>query len=360
MKTFRRSGFSALWILGCMFIAGSGSPARAQTSFVVTGAPTAWKRIPTPSSPSARAAHAMAYDPVSQKVVLFGGFEAQDYSDETWTFDGSTWTKESPSISPPARAAGVMAFDTVTRTLVLFGGYDGSNYLGDTWVWDGATSQWSHPAGSVAPAPPAVTGPMVFTDPATGHVIVFGGYDGRFYQSETWEWNGTGWVQLQPATVPSARGSAAFGLDPLTGKVVMFGGLAAVNPINTWLWDGTDWQQASPSVQPVYRYDPGAAFDPHLGGVIVFGGGSGGAELNDTWLWTGSDWTSLRIPRSPSARESVGMTFDEALGRIVLFGGLKGNTVLGDTWSLVPGRSTHPGGPAGPPHLELDGARSTR
>ena len=51
-----------------------------------------------------RSAHLMAcaYDPVSHKVVIFGGYDSNSYLQETWTYNGSAWTLESPQVSPPA------------------------------------------------------------------------------------------------------------------------------------------------------------------------------------------------------------------------------------------------------------------
>jgi hypothetical protein len=40
----------------------------------------------------------------------------------TWTWDGSTWTKQAPTTSPPAEEEASMAYDAATRNVVLFGG----------------------------------------------------------------------------------------------------------------------------------------------------------------------------------------------------------------------------------------------
>ena len=32
-----------------------------------------------------------------------------------------------------------MSYDSVTQKVVLFGGFNGTFYLGDTWLWDGST-----------------------------------------------------------------------------------------------------------------------------------------------------------------------------------------------------------------------------
>jgi hypothetical protein len=72
-----------------------------------------------------------------------------------------------------------MTYDSVTQKVVLFGGYDGTNYLGDTWLWDGSKLQWTQATPKHRPS--AVTGPMLFPDP-NGRADLFGGFDGQFYQ----------------------------------------------------------------------------------------------------------------------------------------------------------------------------------
>jgi len=41
---------------------------------------------------------------------------------DTWTWDGATWTERSPATVPPARNSEAMAADPATKQLVLFGG----------------------------------------------------------------------------------------------------------------------------------------------------------------------------------------------------------------------------------------------
>jgi Galactose oxidase, central domain len=178
---------------------------------------------------------------------------------------------------------------------------------------------------------------MRFPVAAMRRADLFGGFDGQFYQLTMWQWTGSDWTQLFPSTVPFARASAAVATNTSTGQVVMFGGLADVNPNNTWTYDGTTWTQQSPAVQPPLVYGASAAFDPGLQGVVLFGGGSGGEDQNTTWLWdqVGATWTHLSTAQSPPAREGAGMAYDTALDRVVLFGGQNNNGLFNDTWALV-------------------------
>ena len=294
-----------------------------------------WIELSPNGPPPARSYLAMTYDPVSGKIIAFGGLDATGYLNDTWSFDGTSWTQIATKSAPPPRSAAQMTYDSVAQKVVLFGGYDGTNYLGDTWLWDGTTLQWTQATPAHQPTP--VTGPMLFPDP-NGRADLFGGFDGQFYQLTMWQWNGSDWTQLFPPTVPFARSLAAVATNTSTGQVVMFGGLADLNPNNTWTYDGTTWTLQSPAVQPLLVYAASAAFDPGQQGVVLFGGGSGGVDQNTTWLWdqVGATWTQLFTAHSPPAREGAGMTYDTALDRVILFGGQDNNGYFNDTWEIIP------------------------
>jgi len=293
-----------------------------------------WLQLSPANSPPARSYLAMTYDPASGKIIMFGGFDGAGYLNDTWVFDGVTWTQATIDTPPPARAAAQMAYDSITQKVVLFGGYNGTNYLGDTWLWDGTTSQWI-PANPVH-HPKPVTGPMLFRDP-NGRVDLFGGFDGHFYQLAMWQWTGSDWRRLSPTSVPSARSSAAVATNPTTDQVVLFGGLADVNPNNTWTYNGRTWTLRSPVNQPLLVYAASAAFDPNINAVILFGGGSGGVDQNTTWQWLvpGGEWRQVTTTQSPPPREGAGMAYLPAVRRVIVFGGQDSETPMNDTWQFV-------------------------
>jgi hypothetical protein len=274
----------------------------------------------------------MVYDPAGKDVVVFGGYRDVGYIGDTWTWDGRTWTQRSPSTSPSARAGAGIAYDRVTRQLVMFGGFSGSSYLGDTWTWDGSEATWS--LHDTPTRPVNVSGPMLFTDPVNGHVDMFGGFDGRLFQATTWQWTGSDWKNLHPATSATARGAAIAQLDPAHHEVVMFSGIADLNAYDTWTWDGSTWTLESPAHQPPSRFYSASAYVPSLHGVVVFGGASPLGDLQDTWEWNGTDWVQLLPGTPPTKRESQGMAFDLATRRIVMFGGQVKGSVAADTWTL--------------------------
>lgn len=297
-----------------------------------------WLRIILDNAPTPRCDGAMAYDPVSKKLVLFGGFDATHQLGDTWVFDGAKWTDVTTAVAPTPRASATMAFDSVTGQLVLFGGFDGANYLNDTWLWDGATSTWT-PASPDA-APPAIAGASLFTDPANGHVDIFGGFSKTVhYQASVWQWSGSTWNQIPVPKEPSGRAWSQAVYDPIRKNVVIFGGVGEVNPTNTWTFDGSAWTEKNPSLSPPTTMFAGAAFDPVLGQAVLFGGwgGTKGTDLNSTWAWDGSNWTALKPIHSPTAREFVYEAYDPASHQLILFGGLEivPQVLLNGTWKLV-------------------------
>ena len=291
-----------------------------------------WKMISTATPPPARAYCAMAYDPVSQKIVLFGGEGENGNLNDTWAFDGTNWTQLNPPVSPPVRNGATMAFDRREKKLVMFGGFNVNTYLQDTWLWDGATSTWTQV--QMQHSPPKATGAMLFTDPLSGGAMMFGGFNSFQVipaDSVTWRWTGTSWQKLNPSTAPYPRGWGIATLDPLLHNVVLTGGNGdTIRTDNTWTWDGTNWTLLAPATQVPAFVGAGSAYVPAAKAVVVFGG------IADTWGWTGDNWVQVIPANSPSAREGVGMTYDPATRQTILFGGLIANgPVSNETWQLV-------------------------
>jgi uncharacterized protein (TIGR03437 family) len=224
----------------------------------------------------------MAYDSAHGQVVLFGGINGLHLLDDTWTWDGSNWTEQSPQASPSFRSDFAMAYDSTHGQVVLFGGLGHDGALNDTWVWDGAN-----------------------------------------------------WTQIMPQTSPSARADFALAFDSAHGQVVLFGGHVSGNNLgDTWVWDGSNWTQESPQSGPAARYQPAMAYDSVHNQVVLFGGSGNAGNLDDTWVWDGSNWTQQSPQTSPSARYGQAMAYDSAHDFVVLFGGRAGTPAgLSDTWT---------------------------
>jgi hypothetical protein len=124
----------ALWIATAL-----ASPLSAQAPEVTTALPrfVEW----SVSGPGARTGHAMAFDPNSGGVVLFGGHDASGtWLADTWLWNGASWWRLNPKVSPPAGHGHRLYFDAAAKKLHLFGGTYASGSNQD-WFFDGVN--WS-------------------------------------------------------------------------------------------------------------------------------------------------------------------------------------------------------------------------
>jgi hypothetical protein len=102
-------------------------------------------------------------------------------TDDTWEWDGVTWSLRNPTSRPTGRIRHALAYDANHRRVVLFGGLRAPNYVGDTWEWDGAT--WRLQA--VAAAPSARENHAMAHDAGRGQLVLFGGWDFQL-RGDTW------------------------------------------------------------------------------------------------------------------------------------------------------------------------------
>ena len=99
---------STILICCCISIAFAASAAAAQFSF------PDWVELSPNDPPPARSYLAMTYDPVSGKIIAFGGFDGTGYLNDTWSFDGTSWAQIATQSAPPARTAAQMTYDSVS------------------------------------------------------------------------------------------------------------------------------------------------------------------------------------------------------------------------------------------------------
>jgi CubicO group peptidase (beta-lactamase class C family) len=200
-----------------------------------------WSAANTPVSPPARFYASTTYDAAHKKIVLFGGCGRVLHTggcasplNDTWTWDGSAWKKESPSVNPSARSQAVMAYDPATSRTMLFGGLTAAGVASDVWVWDG--QNWSQEQ-SAAPGPPARYGGGLGYSPLDSALVLYGG---RTYQGnqivpldDTWIWNGSSWSQAFPAVTPKMTDEiAGMTYDTALNQVVLIGS------DSVWVWGG--------------------------------------------------------------------------------------------------------------------------
>jgi hypothetical protein len=311
-----------------------------------------WEQRTSAASPQPRAQHALAYDVARQRTVLFGGEPqrqngASGLLNDTWEWDGDAWTELHPGASPPPRTRHALVYDQARRRTVLFGGAaraDGQEggALGDTWEWDGVT--WTQQTAVVSPR--ARAGHVMVYDSTRKRVLLFGGDDnGSFGDEEAqfanlWEWDGSTWVEVAVDPFPSARQNPSLAFDPDRQHVVMFGGLSYNSPQDpfgdTWVWDGDRWSQRRISPAPTPRSSAAFGSDPDSRTLLLYGGMDGVAGLSDTWAWDGTTW-SQKLGARAAADVQPGMMYDAASARLILVADGQTFSWQNESWQALSG-----------------------
>lgn len=178
---------------------GSGSVNQAEyllETWEWNGSTKAWalQSFANGASPAARIGHCM--DGGTAFLVMFGGQGTNQLFNDTWKFDGASWTQLTPTTPPSARSGAVMAYDQTHNNWVLFGGENYYNYLPETWILNSGGTAWTKQ--TPATSPPGLTWSQMCWDTHTGTVLLFGGNSATdsYASAQTWSWNGTTWTQL--------------------------------------------------------------------------------------------------------------------------------------------------------------------
>jgi hypothetical protein len=224
---------------------------------------TDWILLNPENSPSGRFAASMAPDLNTNTLILFGGNNESALND-TWEWNGTNWIQllNGSVGSPPIRKSASLAFDSSSGQLILFGGNNNVQFFNDTWNWNGTS--WTQLSPVTSPA--ARTSAAMAYDPTIGGLILFGGFSSSAIFNDTWLWEGTDWVELTPEVSPTDRYASSLAFDSTSQQLVLFGGFLntgfATN--QTWLW------LPLPTVTSIFP-----TFGPTSGGTTVIINGTG-------------------------------------------------------------------------------------
>jgi hypothetical protein len=159
-------------------------------------------------------------------LVVFG--QAGEVGTWTWRPDaaGGDWLPAPPGAAPPWRDAAAMAADPASGGVILFGGVRaaGGRPAADTWAWDGAG--WRE----LAPAHRPAGGPAAMAAAPGGPLL--------FERDGTWQWRGSDWAPLAGPGTPAWQPYGAMASLP-GGALLVTGGLGGGS--RTWSWDGSRW-----------------------------------------------------------------------------------------------------------------------
>ena len=333
-----------------------------------------WAQRTDVGSPGQRSHHAMAYDSDRSVTVLFGGEIGQTgsktYLQGTQEYDGSAWKQVNIIGSePPGRSYHAMVYDPVGKRVLLFGGSNGGiPDFDDLWAYTGTGTNgvWTKLAdqslGQFSFEGVAAHG-MVWDK--SRNVLIMqmglwgGGVNNGAFGGGTYEWNGTGWA-LQPWSIPlglahpgSADGLYGFGMvyDSTRQLAMTIGGFLDLKEQGfiTDVYEytaGSGW--AGGAFLTSGRGEPAAAYDSSRQRVVVVGGDGALATTGEQCFEFDSlqpqlGWAGITDLPSGMGRAAAAMVYDSARQVMVLMGGAGGGApnassggAYSDTWELAP------------------------
>ena len=289
-------------------------------------------------------AESVAFDPVANVTVLFGGcLNIVCPSNQTWLFSNGTWSNvTNPTGSPPPREYASMDFDANMGGVLLFGGLGINGPLNDTWLYQGGI--WTNLTYVGGAPSPRFAAAMAFDpDPEENGSVLYGGciIDIIVYEcsNDTWVWQSwSGWTPLTPSEIPPPLGFAGMAYDPVIEALVLFGGCEGGFCFSendaTWELYSGQWWDVAPTTSPAGRQDFSMGYDPVGQQILLFGGfNASESDLNDTWSFTSGGWTMLSPVTSASPREDYGLSWDPTGETVLLVGGNTAYGLANDTWA---------------------------
>jgi hypothetical protein len=336
------------------------TPPSATVASLNSSANATWQLVNTTGGPTALAGFGMVYDANLGAIVVFGGCTSGSYfnlscsvTNSTWTYSNGTWTHLSLTVAPAGRVAPAMAYDPNTGDVLLFGGGSGYPYYlsyHDTWEFNG--TGWSEVVTGLSP-PPSDAGVSMVYDAAVGADVLFDTgelYQGGPFLNQTWTFASGNWTLVASGVGPEPRGVFMMSYDATLGAAIVFGGNECdnqtglcPNQADTWAYANGTWANVSTAAEPPPRNSGAFGYDPTVNGTLLFSGHVGFDYYDDAWVHTAKGWTALSAPVGPTPSEGAGLTYDAADHEMILFGGYQAananqtafDIYFNQTWALV-------------------------
>ncbi|MGZ5545649.1 MAG: immunoglobulin domain-containing protein, partial [Limisphaerales bacterium] len=237
---------------------------------------------------------------------------------------------------PPSRYKAAGAYDSTRHVTVLFGGQDPNlGLFGDTWEYNG--TNWLQRFPTNAPQERCIA-QMVY-DPFRQKCVLFGGQivsNNTYVMShETWEWDGANWQKIVTANTPAnwtiADSFAACFDSAHGGEMLIYGGTAPAGKLNEfWGYDGTNWVQKHPNgPTPAVPNTPFMAFDSARSVAVLFGAvpTNNPYAFQEVWEWNGLAWTNKPVSGQQFGGVLIydNLTYDTVRHECILYGAIQGN-----------------------------------
>lgn len=303
-----------------------------------------WAQKAPTTSPTARVGAAMAYVPTNG-ILMFGGTSPL-LNAETWAYDGLDWTQLAPATSPTGRFGAQLVYDQARGVAVLYGGLASNISVppptNQTWEWNGVT--WTQAAPAANAGNRYQYGACY--DTARSRVVMYGGATSQLLippSNQTWEYDGTTWTQIATTGNPGPRERPAMCFHDGIARAVLFGGGNGSGVTDqTWLYNGTagTWTQvAITGTKPPARNAATMVYDSLRNLCVLTGGQDAGGPLADTWTFDGATWTQQ--PTTTQAVRDHSMAFFTPFSQAVKFGGFVTTPFVlsNETWEIGSGIS---------------------
>jgi hypothetical protein len=194
---------------------------------------------------------AVAHDATRNQTVLFVGGRfngTMTVTSETYLRAGSVWSPLSPATQPHLVDNPSMAFDPVSNKLVLCTTGNGQTAF---FEWNGSNWQQRLIAGGPA------GGGSLACDSANGRIVLFDGVMSA-QPNHTWTLRNGAITQLTTPVEPARRFGAGMAFDPIRNRTVLFGGTSTF-PAPGYLALGDLWEFELPAGASFTSYGAGCA-----------------------------------------------------------------------------------------------------
>jgi galactose oxidase-like protein len=325
---------------------------------------------PADGLPAQRRDHSLIYDSRRHRVILFGGRHGDPFLGEetslndVWSMDPTSgrWSPVVTTGTAPApRSAHSAIYDPIRDRMIVFGGNAGGSIY------------FTPVALSFAETPPRweqlpTSGVLLrqdhaaVYDPRGDRMLVFGGTNGDQYYSDVWALSLSSpsqWIPIAAAgSAPSPRGGVAAVLDTGRNRLVLFSGrnhFGVISEDSVWtlaLGETPIWSAVLPPEVPGARAMPTAALDAPRDRILMLTTNVG----SKVWALSlaALQWVELNLsgPVPQFRNESPGVADDQ--GELMFFSGgppwptrdswkLTFDAVTAVLVSIVEARSVGPG-----------------
>jgi hypothetical protein len=312
----------------------------------------------TGTPPAARTGHTAIYDSIHDRMIVFGGFASSGAgvvyeTNDVWALslsDPPTWTQltSNDPFGPAARQRHSAIYDPIRDRMVVYGGEaQYLNFFSDTWALSlSGSPTWTQL--STAGDPHWRYSHSAVYDALQDRMVVYGGttdqsVGGSFSEAWSLPMSGTPtWQLLDPSSPAGPRWGHTAVLDPMDDRMLVFSGVGNYYLPDCWsmsLKDPQGWTCVSPDpLRPERQYLASALYDPLQKRLIVLGGRTPEHVVTDLWSFSLSDeaWIHATIPGGPIGTTSgYHAVMDTRRNRLVVIGERYSTAVaMDEVWTL--------------------------